>query len=136
MSSSRCRSKKILLVEDEPGIRGVCLRTLTAEGYRMEVAANGAVAKEILTQEDFDLVLVDIRTPLVNGQQLYRYIEESCPKLVDRVVFTTGDVVNSETQSFLERSGRLYLLKTFTLNELKDTVEKALRRRHRYRRPE
>ena len=127
--SSACRSKKILVVEDEPGIKGVCRRTLITEGYQVDVAAHGAIAEEMLTVAVYDLVLVDIRTPVVNGQQLYRFIEESYPELVDRVVFTTGDVVNNETQSFLERSGRPYLLKPFTLDELRATVGKALHRR-------
>ena len=62
-----------------------------------ESAYHETITKKMLTEEDYDLVMVDIKTPVMNGQQLYRYILESRPELANRVVFTTGDVINSET---------------------------------------
>ena len=53
-------------------------------------------------EEDYDLLSIDVRTPVMNGKQLYEYIKDRCSKLINRVVFTTGDVISSETQIFIE----------------------------------
>ena len=119
-------NSRILLVEDESGIRRICRRVLIAEGYQVDVAAHGAIAEEMLMEEDYDLILVDIKTPVMNGKQLYQYIRERHPGLIDRVVFTTGDVIGNDTQSFLEQAGRPVLLKPFTPGDLKATVKKTL----------
>ncbi len=117
---------RILLVEDESGIRRVCRRVLVGEGYQVDIAAHGAIAGELLAEEDYDLIIIDIKTPVMNGKQLYQYIKEKHPWLVDRVVFITGDVIGSDTQSFLEEAGRPFLLKPFTPCDLKAEVSRVL----------
>lgn len=62
----------------------------------MGFATDGA-AEEMLMEEDYDLLSIDVRTPVMNGKQLYEYIKDRCPKLINRVVFTTGDVISGET---------------------------------------
>jgi DNA-binding response OmpR family regulator len=64
----------------------------------------------------------------MDGKQLYHYIEERYPQLADRVIFTTGDVISEDTQSFLERTGRPFLLKPFSPDELGALVRENLRR--------
>ena len=128
MSSSGAVKKKILVVEDEAGIRQVCRRALTNQGYHVDFAANGAVAEDMLTEEDYDLLLVDIKTPLKNGKQLYQYIEDRYRELMDRVIFTTGDVVSNDTQSFVEQTGRPFLPKPFAPDELIAIVRETLSR--------
>jgi len=128
MSSSSVTKGKILAVEDEPGIREVCHRVLTSQGYRVDFAGNGVAAESMLMNADYDLLLVDIKTPVMDGKQLYRYIEKRYPQLADRVIFTTGDVIGEDTQSFLERTGRPFLLKPFSPDELRALVRENLRR--------
>ena len=118
---------RILVVEDEPAISQVCLRTLTSEGFAVDIAANGVVAQDMLWGKDYDLIIIDIRTPLMNGRQLYQYISEKHLKLVNGVIFTTGDVLAADTQSFLELAGRPFLPKPFTLDELRTIVTDTLR---------
>ncbi len=120
--------RRILVVEDEPVISRVCVQTLAGEGFKVDIAVNGSVAEGMLGQGDYDLVLIDIRTPVMNGKQLYQTIVEKHPELVSRVIFTTGDVLGGDTESFLEESGRLFLPKPFTPDELKTVVREALRR--------
>jgi len=128
LSNSSSVRGKILSVEDEPSIRQVCHRTLTSQGYQVDFAQNGVAAASMLMKADYDLLLVDIKTPVMDGKQLYHYIEERYPQLADRVIFTTGDVISEDTQSFLERTGRPFLLKPFSPDELGALVRDNLRR--------
>ncbi len=127
MKNSGAGVKRILVVEDEPAISQVCLRALTSEGFEVEIAVNGEVAQDMLGEKDYDLCLIDIRTPIMNGKQLYQCIQEKHPKLIDKVVFTTGDVMGRDTQSFLEQSGRPFLSKPFTPDEIRTIVRETLR---------
>ena len=83
--------------------------------------------RKMLREKDYDLCLIDIRTPVMNGKQLYQCIQEKHPKLIDKVIFTTGDVTSGDTQSFLELTGRPFLLKPFTPDELRTIVRETLR---------
>ena len=128
MISSSSVKGKILSVEDEPSIRQVCQRVLTSQGYQVDFAQNGVAAESMLMKADYDLLLVDIKTPVMDGKQLYRYIERRYPELASRVIFTTGDVIGDDTRSFLEQTGRPFLLKPFSPDELKAMVRGALGR--------
>ena len=75
-------AKRILVVEDEPAIAQIYLRALTSEGLEVDTAVNGDVAKDMLEKEDYDLCLIDVRIPVVNGKQLYQFIIRKHPKLV------------------------------------------------------
>jgi len=126
MKLSSAGVKKILVVEDEPGIRQVCQRVLTSQGYHVDFATNGATAEDMLMKEDYDLLLIDIKTPVMNGKEFYQNIKDRYPKLRDRVVFTTGDVISSDTQDFLKQAGRPFLFKPFTPDELQAIVRESL----------
>ena len=128
MEISSAGVKRILVVEDEPGIRQVCQRALTSQGYHVGFANNGATATDMLMEEDYDLLLIDIKTPVMNGKEFYRNIEARYPKLRDKVIFTTGDVISNDTQGFLEQAGRPFLLKPFTPDELQAIVRASLNR--------
>jgi len=118
--------KRILVVEDEPAISQVCQRVLTRDGFEVDTAVNGEIAQDMLQGKNYALILIDIRTPVMNGKEFYQSLEEQYPRLVDRVVFTTGDVIGSDTRKFLERSGRPFLPKPFTPDELKTIVRETL----------
>ncbi len=127
MKNSSVRAKRVLVVEDEPSICQICLRTLTSEGLEVDIATDGASARDMLGETDYDLCLIDIRTPIINGKQLYQWVNEEQPKLLNRVIFTTGDLMGGDTQIFLEQTGRPFLPKPFTLDELKTMVRETLR---------
>lgn len=127
MKSPDSSTVKVLVVEDEPAISQVCLRVLTSEGYEVDIAVNGKVAQGMLEMKQYDLCLIDVRTPTMNGKELYQWLKEKHPQLSGRVIFATGDVMGGDTQDFLEQSGRPFLPKPFTLNELKAIVTKALK---------
>ena len=119
------RRKRVLVVEDEPAIAKVCVRTLTAEGFEVDIAVNGKIAYHWLDKDMYDLCLVDIRTPEMNGMELYRQLQEDCSEMTNRVIFTTGDVINDKVKVFLEETGRPFLAKPFTPTELRSVVKAA-----------
>jgi CheY-like chemotaxis protein len=120
-------TKSILVVEDEPKIGEVCSRVLTSEGFVVDIVVNGTVAQEMLTQKDYDLCLIDIRMPVMNGKELFQVIAKRYPRLVGRVIFSTGDVIDGYTQDFLELTGRPHLSKPFTPHELITIVKETLK---------
>ncbi len=119
--------QKILVVEDEPAICDVCRRVLVSEGFEVDIAANGKIAQEMLEQKQYDLCLFDIRTPAMNGKELYQWLKEKHPQLASRVIFTTGDVMSGDTQNFLEQATRPFLPKPFTPDELKTIMRETLK---------
>ena len=120
-------NKRIMIVEDEPVIRQVCQRFLTSEGYLVDFADNGATAEEMLTKNNYDLLLIDIKTPIISGKEFYQNIVERYPKLVTRIAFITGDTISTDTQGFLLETGRPFLLKPFSPDELETLVKESLK---------
>jgi DNA-binding response OmpR family regulator len=118
---------RILLVEDEPIIRYICYRVLGGDDFCLDMAESGRVAQQKTQADDYDLILIDLRTPLINGRELYGYLAEHRPELAERVVFTTGEMLEGESSRFLEESGMPYLAKPFTPDELRDMVKGRLR---------
>jgi len=113
------KEKRGLVVEDEPAIARMCLRALGAEGFKVEIAIDGKAAQT-------DLCLIDIRTPGMNGIELYQYLKEIGSEITQRVIFTTGDTINDEIKAFLEETGRPFLPKPFTLDELRSVIKTAM----------
>lgn len=72
--------KKILIVDDEPHVLRVLRMSLEKEGYEVAVCANGKEAIEHLQAEPPDILITDIQMPLINGEELCRYIEEHMPE--------------------------------------------------------
>ncbi len=129
MNNSGAGVKRILVVEDESAISQVCQKVLTSEGFEVDIAINGEVALDMIEEKQYDLCLIDIRTPVMNGKELYLWLEEKHPKLASRVIFTTGDVMGGgDTQIFLEQAARPFLPKPFTPDELRAVVRETLRK--------
>ncbi|MGQ9546247.1 MAG: response regulator [Dehalococcoidia bacterium] len=125
MDSPNRTGNRILVVEDEPSISNMCQRVLTREGFDVDIAANGVVAQDMVEKTQYDICLIDIRTPEMNGLQLYQWLQRKYPQLANQVIFTTGGVLDEKTLPFIEQSGRLFLPKPFTPDELITAVRKA-----------
>jgi CheY-like chemotaxis protein len=126
MKPTKGQSPRILVVEDEPAICQVCLRTLTAEGFEVDIAVNGAIGGKMLGEKHYDLCLIDIRTPVMNGRELYQYIQDTYPDFDGKIIFTTGDVLDERLASMLKGAERPYLPKPFTPDELRNIVKETL----------
>jgi len=118
--------KRILVVEDEPTICELCRRVLTSEGFEVDIAVQGKVAQDVIEKQQYHLFLLDIRLPLMNGKELYQWLQEKHPQLANRVIFTSGSVMGVDTATFLEQTGRPSLPKPFTPDELKTIIRETL----------
>ncbi len=120
-------SGKVLIVEDEPQISRVCERVLTGEGLEVDIALDGKIAQGMIEKKDYDLCLIDMRTPAMSGKELYYWLKEKHPQMAEGVIFTTGDVMGEESRSFLEQTARPFLPKPFTPEELRVIIKETLR---------
>ena len=77
----------------------------------------------------FDVILSDLKMPGLDGQGLYESVCRERPEMGRRFVFTTGDVVNPESEGFLQDSGCAYLSKPFKLEAILAVVDQAARRK-------
>jgi len=120
-------AKRVLVVEDEPAICELCQRVLAGEGFEVDIAANGKVAQDMIEEKQYDLCLIDIKMPIMNGKALYLWLKEKHPQQASRVIFTTGSVMGGDTTTFLEQRGRPFLPKPFTPDELKAILKESLK---------
>ena len=65
--------KRILVIEDEPAICELCRRVLSGEGFEVDIAVDGRMAQEMIAKRQYDLYLIDIRLPVMDGKELYAH---------------------------------------------------------------
>jgi len=119
-------SERILIVDDEEGMRRLLGRILTKEGYDTTTAANGAEALRLVASERFDLVVTDIKMPEMDGLQLLQEIREFEPSLPVIVITAYGTIENAVQA--LRAGAYDYIAKPFETDEIKLTVAKVLER--------
>ena len=115
---------RILVVEDEKSINDLIEMNLTEAGYICECAYDGLQAADILERESFDLVLLDIMLPDVNGYELLDFIK---PMGIP-VIFITAKGSMEDKVRGLRLGADDYLVKPFEIVELLARVEAVLRR--------
>jgi len=118
--------KRILVVDDEQVIRELIVATLSKLDCQVESRASASEAMELLDQASFDLLLVDLKMPGMNGKEFFQTLAERAPDLASRVIFVTGDTVSGDSEEFLEEAGRPVIGKPFDLEELERVVAEEL----------
>jgi CheY-like chemotaxis protein len=93
----------------------------------VEHAGDGEEALARVRQNNYDVVICDLKMPRVDGMTLYRAIAAGRPSLARRVIFVTGDVAGPDAQRFLEESGCRWLAKPFRLGDLLRNVRERPR---------
>ena len=119
-------TKTILVVDDERDLAEILVEALGREGHRVEMAGNGSDALRRLEQHGYDLVVSDTKMPVMDGVQFFNEIERRFPRLLKRIIFVTGDVLDAEKRRFLESSGAPFLTKPLDLGEVRRTVRRVL----------
>ncbi len=128
MMSPGDRGKRILIVDDEPVIRELCQRVLTEERFEVDMASDGREALSMISEQEYDLCLFDIKMPLMNGKELYESLRKTYFRVTSRVIFTTGSAIGQETERFLQSCGRPVLRKPFTTEELTAIITQTLKK--------
>ena len=115
---------KILIAEDESAIANLIRTALDGPDYRCGVAADGLAACDLLEEEPFDLVLLDIMLPGADGYEVLDY----CRALEVPVIFLTAKGTVEDRVKGLRLGAEDYITKPFELMELLARVETVLRR--------
>jgi PAS domain S-box-containing protein len=115
---------RILVVDDEPGVRALLEKVLTQSGHSVDIIGNAGSAMEIIDAGTiYDVILVDIRIPGMNGVELYSLILRKMPEMKNRIIVITGDVMGTDIKAFLTQNNLSYLSKPFDLELLKEKIE-------------
>ena len=104
---------QILVVDDEASVRVSLQRYLAGRGHEVETTSSGREALGRLREGKFDAVIVDMRMPDISGEELYRDLRTTDPDHADRIIFTTGQLVDDEVRTFLASTGRPCVPKPF-----------------------
>src|SRR5262245_53451739 len=119
-------SAHVLVVEDEAPLRGLVAEVIHALGHHVVEARTGHEALARLRERPYDLVMLDLRLPDVDGQAVWERALAPDPHLAGRVVFMTGDTMSAETQGFLDDTARPFLLKPFTMEDVGRVISEVL----------
>ena len=114
----------ILIVEDEQAISNLIYVNLSDEGYRCECAFDGKTGADKIEQNEYDLVLLDILLPEINGYELMEYIRPTGTP----VIFITAKNAVQDRINGLKLGADDYIVKPFQIGELLARVEAVLRR--------
>lgn len=119
------KSGRILVIEDEPSIQSFITDVLGKE-HKVQTAANGKEAQKMVEKDKFDVYMIDLRMPLMDGKELFRWMQSVYPSEAQKVIFITGDTYDKKTQIFLSQIDRPQLSKPFKIENLQHTISQVL----------
>ncbi|WP_312943151.1 response regulator transcription factor [Oscillibacter sp.] len=115
---------KILIVEDQASIRELIAINLSRMGYDCATANNGKMAADLIEKNTYDLILLDIMLPEIDGYELIKYIEPTATP----VIFITAKGSLKDRVKGLHMGADDYIVKPFETEEMIARVESVLRR--------
>jgi two-component system copper resistance phosphate regulon response regulator CusR len=116
---------RVLLVEDEPGLAKRLASGLSEAGFAVDVAVNGMDGRRFIEDGEYELIILDVMLPGLNGWQLLQQIRKLGETPV--LFLTTKDGIEDRLRG-LELHEDDYLIKPFSVSELVARVRKLLRR--------
>ena len=121
MKQNIIRGKRILLVDDEPSVRGSFRMMLEIDDHAVTEANNGAEALDLFTKDRFDLVATDFEMPVMKGNELAVRIKQLAPKQPILMITAYGRELGDS-----ENPVDSILNKPFTLDNLRGAIAKLL----------
>jgi signal transduction histidine kinase len=118
---------RILVVDDELGIREGCRRALTPRGFEVDVAENAPIGLRRLRQAPFDILLLDIMMPGMSGLEMLREVREIAPDLI--VIIITGYATVELSVQAIQEGAHDFIAKPFTAELLLQVINRELERR-------
>lgn len=118
---------RILIVEDERAISDLVKLNLSKVGYQCICAYDGLEAADLLEEQNFDLIILDVMLPKINGYELMEYIRP----LQIPVIFLTAKATLDDRMKGLTSGAEDYMVKPFEVVELLARVNIVLRRYHK-----
>jgi CheY-like chemotaxis protein len=116
---------RILVAEDNEINRKVVLRMLRAFGYEADVVHNGAQAVDAVRRQRYDLVLMDLQMPEMDGAQATRQIVKALAGRRPRIVAMSANVMREDVQAALDAGADEYIAKPFPVEVLRSALERC-----------
>jgi DNA-binding response OmpR family regulator len=129
--STKAARRRILIVEDEAPIRELVRLHLSLAGFDIEEVADGTAALERARTEKFDLIVLDVMVPGLDGITLCRAIRTQSVNMASAVMILTARVSEADKVLGLESGADDYLTKPFSVREMVARVGAILRRNER-----
>jgi DNA-binding NtrC family response regulator len=117
---------RVLVVDDEEALRYLLSTELAAEGYEVETAGDGDEAIEAIKQKDYDVVLLDIKMPRVDGFEVLKFIKQNKPEIKVIMLTAYADVKNAIEALKLGASD--FVSKPYDLEDILTSINRALGR--------
>lgn len=121
----------ILVVDDDETIRKVLAAILEEKGYIVDTAESGREAIELSKENFYNLALIDIRLPDIEGTRLLKALKETTPEMV-KIIVTGYPSLHSAIEA-VNRGADAYILKPFDIETLLKTMRKHLREQRKAR---
>lgn len=122
-------SANIIVVDDEPAARLSLAELLSLEGYEVSVAASGEEAVELLSEGPFDLAIVDLKMPGMDGLDVIEVLQDESSDTVI-IMLTAHGTLETAVQA-MRQGAHDYLLKPANVNEIMQSVKAGLDKRRR-----
>jgi two-component system NtrC family sensor kinase len=113
---------RILIVEDEKALAELLQRALADDGHSATVAQGASRAWKLLSSQDFDLIVCDVRMPGMSGVDFHEKLIRERPGLAGRVLLVTGDVQSPEARRLLKRGSAPIAVRPLSLAEVKRRI--------------
>ena len=117
---------RILIVDDDESIGKVLATILEDEGYTVDIAENGEKAIKKSEEEFYNLALIDIRLPDMEGIELLTKVRDTTPKM--RKIIITGYPSIQNAIEAVNRGADAYLVKPFDMDKVLTTIKEQLRK--------
>ena len=117
------KSLKVLVIENEDVICNACRLVLAEKGHEVDISNTGKSGLIAVSRNGYDLVLLDIKLPDMDGMDILKILKENVPTL--RVIVMTGYATLSNAVQAMKLGAADYLSKPFTDDELIEAVENA-----------
>jgi two-component system NtrC family response regulator len=117
---------RVLIVDDDESIRKTLAEILNAEGYLVDTAESGKEAIQKTKTNFYNLALIDIRLPDMEGTEVLIKMRDTVPKM--RKIIITGYPSLQNAVESVNREANAYLLKPFDIKKALETIEEQLRK--------
>jgi DNA-binding NtrC family response regulator len=117
----------VFIIDDEPDLANICSAILTQEGYQVEKCTDSEQGLELIKAKPFDLIIVDLIMPKINGLQILREAKALHPEC--EVIITTGYPSIESAVTSMKEGAFDYLVKPFMSNQLTTMAAQALSRK-------
>ena len=121
-------TQRILVVDDESMILDIYLEILEKMGHQVDTASDGLEAFRKIEENDYSLIISDLKMPKMDGIELFHKVLNLKPQLEKKFIFATGDASYMSSYEFIHLSEVPYLVKPISVKDIEDTIRNSFTR--------